>query len=187
MMSFFEFLLEKAEYQAQPDESEVVHHASNSDFTEFHPLSHFGTANAARARAIYDTEPEDEGKKRTKPKNLYTARIKLGKVAHIADTDDEHTPITILDSLHDAGHIDKASHREYTTAMHKLHTDEDRKAVLLNALKKHKINTISYNNTVEDPGSRSYIISHPSQVRLLQKTKSPVDAVRGEKHLNDMW
>jgi len=177
MKSFFEYLLEKAEYQAQPDESEVVHHASDHDFTEFHPLSHFGTSNAARARAVFNIVTA------SRPKNLYTARIKLGKVAHIVDDGNDHTPEYILHGLHDAGHITSNHYDKTFEKMKNTPSVEGRKKIVLDTLKKRKINTIIYKNRIEDPGSNSYIITHPSQVRILSRSTSRVNVRRGRAKL----
>jgi hypothetical protein len=173
MLSFSEFLLEKAEYNAQEGESSVVHHASDQDFDQFRPLSHFGTANAARARAVSNSSNASQ------PKNLYTARIKLGKVAHIVDNGDNHSPESILHGLHMAGHVTAAHYDKYYDKMRSATSHADKTKIVLDVLKKRKINTIAYKNRVEDPGSRSYMITHPSQVRLIRKTKAPVNVKRG--------
>jgi hypothetical protein len=177
MKSFFEYLLEKAEYLPQPGESRVVHHASDHDFTEFRPLSHFGTANAARARAVSYTP------KASQPKNLYTARIKLGKIVRINDDKEDHTPESILHSLHKAGHVTASHYDKYYEKMRDTPSIEGRKKIVLDVLKRRKINTIVYKNRVEDPGSDSYMITHPSQVRLLSKSASPINVQRGKAKL----
>lgn len=62
-------------------------------------------------------------------------------------------------------------------------SEGERTKILLDFLKRRKIDTIAYKNRVEDPGSTSYIITHPKQVRLLRKTKAPINVKRGEANL----
>ncbi len=177
MLSFSEFLLEKAEYNAQEGESSVVHHASDQDFDQFRPLSHFGTANAARARAV------SVGQSSKEPKNLYSARIRTGNVVRIGDDTENHTPASILHSLHKAGHVTVSHYIKMDDKMRAASSEGERSKILTDFLKKRKINTIAYKNRVEDPGSTSYIITHPNQVRLLRKTKAPINVKRGEAKL----
>lgn len=176
--SFLEHLFEKAEYAAQDGESAVVHHASPSDFDQFKPLSHFGTANAARARAVsVGQSPEEK-------KHLYSARLKLGKTVRIGDSLRNHKAMDIALSLHQAGHM---NHKGYTGMRDKMKTMEEpeRQKHLVSYLKKRKIDTIQYRNGVEDPGSTSYIITHPKQVRLLRKSEAPINVKRGEAKLKE--
>lgn len=177
MLSFAEFLLERAEYRSQDGESDVVHHASSHDFDEFRPLSHFGTASAARARAVTPGSDPREAK------HLYSARIRTGNVVRIGDDSKNHTPSSLLHSLHKAGHISVNNYIKLDDKMRASSDDGERSKILLDHLKRRKINTISYKNTVEDPGSTSYIITHPKQVRILRKTKAPVNVERGTSKL----
>jgi len=177
MLSYSEFLLEKAEYKAQEGESPIVHHASDQDFTEFRPLSHFGTANAARARAVTNDSTASQ------PKNLYSARIRLGKTVRIVDTGENHTPESIIHGLHMAGHVTAAHYDRYYDKMKAATSHAEKTKIVLDVLKRRKINTITYRNRIEDAGSNSYMITHPSQVRLLSKSKSPVNVRRGKARL----
>lgn len=177
MKTFKEFLREKAEYGTQEGEGPVVHHASDQDFKEFRPLSHFGSADAARARAV------TIGSASSEPKHLYTARIRTGNVARIGDDAANHTPASILHSLHKAGHINVSSYIKTDDKMRAASDEGERSKILLDVLKRKKINTIAYKNRVEDPGKTSYIITHPKQVRLLRKTKAPINVERGRAKL----
>lgn len=178
LKSFMEYLLEKAEYRADDGESEVVHHSSDTDFSSFHPLSHFGSPAAARARAVSSKNASAE-----EPKHLYSARLKLGRTVSISDDGEDHKPASILHSLHKAGHISAHHYLGYDDKMRAASDEEGRKKILLDILKKRKIDTIRYKNDVEDAGSTSYIITHPKQVRLLRKSNSPVNVKRGQAKL----
>lgn len=176
MLTFIQFITEKAEYKAQEGETSVVHHASDQDFTEFRPLSHFGTASAARARAVSLGKTHE-------PKKLYTARIRTGNVVRIGDDAENHTPASILHSLHKAGHVSIGHYIKMDDKMRAASSEGERTKLLTDFLKRRKINTITYKNRVEDPGSTSYIITHPSQVRLLRKTTAPINVERGKSKL----
>lgn len=100
----------------------------------------------------------------------YTTRLKLGNVAHIEDVQDDHFP-TIAQELHNKGHISKEDHQSVIDA-NKIDAGNGNtaKETLLGVLKKNNIDTISYNNEYEGDGtSKSYMITHPSQVRVLKK------------------
>lgn len=177
MLSFKDFINESLEYLPKTGESEVVHHSSDKSFPSFNPLSHFGTANAARARAVSSGQsPKDS-------KHLYSARLNLGNVVNMGDDGENHTPHGILHSLHKAGHITVNNYLNMRNKMSAAENDESRKDMLVKYLKRRKIDTIRYKNRVEDPGSTSYIITHPKQVRILRKSFSPVNVSRGEEKL----
>lgn len=159
----------ESKYQAQDEESELVHHVSSHEFSEFKPLSHFGSREVARdiGHAIYrDTKGfTQDGFGYKKPPDgklkYYSARIKLGNTVHISDVVEDYPP-AISGELHNHGHISKEDH-DYVQK-------NPNKESLLHVLKKNNINTISYDNEFEgDKPSKSYIITHQSQVRILKK------------------
>jgi len=168
MLSFLQYLDESTR-DAQEDESEIVHHLSPFKFKKFKPLSHFGTRQAARE--IIKTRDEyfdEEGE----PYDLdpskiyhYAAKIKLGNIAEIEDDGEDHNPQTISYALHRAGHITDSQRNE-----HEKLGDELTNQHVVKALRENDIQTVSYKNAREDKGSTSYMITHPSQVRVIRQT-----------------
>jgi hypothetical protein len=169
------------------NDSDVVYHSSPTNDTQrFHPLTHFGTQRAARARA---SEVRDlEGLDINHEYHHYAVRLRLGNVAHIEDSA-EHSPLDILHGLHSAGHITKNEKNQAERDMeranngtHPIHPhDHD---VLMGLLKKKNIHTLSYTNHHEHRGSTSYMITDPKQVRILKHGKSKLNLKRGNKDLS---
>lgn len=173
MKSFKEFVYEAARWHIRhQNDSEVVHHATNADFDgNFRPFSHFGSSKAARAASV--DKPSDQH-------HIYAARIRLGNVAHIPDTDGSHSPKSIVNLLHYAGHITDAERNDVHSKIASTEDEDAKVAHVVNLLKKKNIDTLSYTNCIEDSGSRSYMITDPKQVRVLRKTKAPLNKARGE-------
>lgn len=164
------------------DESEVLYHVSPHDFTQFRPFSHFGTSYAART--IADQSYDSDFNKHEKTHN-YTVRLKMGKVLD-ANIDLAHHgfefdhPTAYATVLHREGHID---HRDHTRLQEKLKAEPElvkQYELLANHVRKMGYNTIRYTNHMEDEGSKSYVITHPSQVRILKKTYGPLNLNRLE-------
>ena len=153
--------------RADDDESEVVHHVTPHKFSEFNPLSHFGTKKAAGARAFALATDYEYGKpKKDNVFNALAARLRLGNVVDIDDTN-THTAWDIAKSLCRKNIISK----EDRDAVPKESGPEADK-ILLNILKVYAIDTLRYTNDIEDPGSTSYIITDPSQVRILKRSNN---------------
>jgi hypothetical protein len=165
MLSFKKFVEESKEYKAQEGESVVLHHLTPNRFnpTEFHPLSHFGTATAARDLIRQRREFDDLGDADV---HHHAVRIKLGKVVHIPDSQGDHSPDELSHMLVRAGHITPEQHSEHM----KLKKDLDYSHVA-KSLRNNGIHTLSYENIYEDPGSTSYMITDKSQVRPLRSSK----------------
>lgn len=174
-------ILESKEQQAQPGESQVLHHAASGTIKDFHALSHFGTAVAARTRAAFNGAG-----------TAYSVRLKLGNVVHIPHDSGEHSHEEITDALLKHNHISK----EEQTNLHNSYKDKnynDKTKILSKHLISKGINTVSYKNEMEDDGSTSYIITHPSQVRILKhgtkinydRHKTPDGIPDEEKWWND--
>lgn len=180
MLSFKEFIQEKAEWNKEEDESEVLHHSSEHDFQQFRPLSHFGTKNAARARA-YDIGTSEHDS----PPDFhhYTVRLKIKKSAEVKDRG-EHHPEGIASDLKAGGHINQEELSAFRKKMKGLPNSNSNQAHLLDLLKSKGIDTLHYQNKIEDQGSKSYIITDPKQVRILRKGKSAINADRGKKSLS---
>lgn len=179
MLSFREFIQEKAEWNRDKDETEIVHHSSEHDFNEFRPLSHFGTKHAARARAYdigsneHDSPPEF---------HHYSVRLKIKKSAEVKDRG-EHYPEGIASDLRMGGHISHEEMTAFRKSLKGLPNSQHNQSQLLSLLKSKGIDALHYKNKIEDPGSKSYIITDPKQVRILRKGKSLVNSERGKKKL----
>ena len=153
--------------RADDDESEVVHHVTPHKFSEFNPLSHFGTKKAAGARAFALATDYEYGKpKKDNVFNALAARLRLGNVVDIDDTN-THTAWDIAKSLCRRNIISKED-RDVVPKEPGPAADK----ILLNILKVYAIDTLRYTNDIEDPGSTSYIITDPSQVRILKRSNN---------------
>lgn len=188
-MKTFKLFLEST-YKAQDGESEILHHTSPHDFNEFKPFSHFGTKQAAGARAI-DMFDGDTTKNKT---NIYSVRLKKGNEARIGDPklssfdidDEDINPDEYTDkakgylyNLHTFGHITKQEHDTLNKKYESMPDEESRINHLSNYLRTNKnIHTLTYGNTEEDPGYDSHIITHPDQVRILRKSYGKINTTK---------
>lgn len=162
-MRAFEFVSEnitdESTFGPRGNESEVVYHATPHNFVQFNPLSHFGTKKAAGARALdlvtdYDRHIDPSDRKL----NVIAARLNLGNVVDITDSGD-HTFRDLVIDLREGGYITDSEAREVRNAQD-----------LLELLDYKDIQTLRYTNEFEDPGSTSYIITNPAQVRVLRRS-----------------
>jgi hypothetical protein len=161
MLRFRDFIAEST-YKAHSGESEILHHLTPHKFDQFKPMSHFGTAQASRSLMKFRMDDDN-----VKGKAIihHAVRLKLGNVRHMeADqTNSGHRPDVVNDMLYQNKII---SRKQYETNKKKGRslTNYD----LARTLKSNNIQTIAYKNEFEDPGSTSYIITDPKQVRRLQ-------------------
>jgi hypothetical protein len=175
-MITFKLFLEST-YKAQDGESEILHHVSPHNFNEFKPFSHFGSK--ATVRHFKNNYLEND------TKTSYSVRLKLGNIAHVEeDESGEHHPINLINQLRLAGHITNQEHNTlhniYKNSLEGNHKERRQKSIdhfdhLSKWLNNKGIHTISYNNVGEidshqtEKDRKSYIITHPSQVRILKK------------------
>lgn len=171
MKTFKQLIVEMAAewHIKHPNDSEVLHHISSYDFNEFKPFSHFGTKKSAgeRARNLINTKLTKDS-----PLNVYSVRIRKGNVVDIPDISDFHNSQHILNALHYSKHITDKEHSNTASKINDLDNESDKQKIMLKLLKSKNIQTISYINTMEDPGKKSYIITSPKQVRVLKKSTS---------------
>ena len=156
-------ILEKLEYHAQSGESDIVHHSSNASFDKFRPLSHFGTHRAARE--ISRSTQSYEG-----PAFTYSARLKLGNVMKTKDHGRAWNG-GLLNDLLDNGKLTTKEWNHHRSIA--LDGDgPDKNAYVASVLRSKGIHSIEYHNRIEDiKGGKSYIITHPDQVRILKKSE----------------
>lgn len=157
MKTFKRFIIEIV-YKPEKHESELLYHISPHDIESFNHLSHFGTKIAARQRG------HEKGYTKL---HQYTVRLKLGNVKNIDDTG-SNEPYDIVDSLYNNGHISKDEHANLRNTFDEYEPETHAKKLSL-FLRKKNIHTLSYINDFEDRGKKSYIITHPSQVRIIHK------------------
>jgi len=200
-MLTFKQLNESRDYQRKEGESKVLHHVTPVAFNKFKPMSHFGTANAARAVAAdkFNMEKTNDLRMNRPIKSLtkkvnktkfysHSVRLKLGKVAHISDYEgSQHSPSRVVDLLikhkvlpiKATNSLLKKSHDHLNGGPPLTHNH------IAKALNAHGIDTLKYKNHYEDEGKMSYIITRPDQVRTLRKkSKSNLNLKKGWKHLS---
>lgn len=159
-------IVEDRNWKAQEGESEVLYHTSGSNFDQFKPFSHFGSKQAAGQR-LHTKGLFDRFK-------TYSVRLKLGNVAHIDYDSHSHYPTDIIHGLHEYNHITDDEHKhlyqKFKDSEKNSDWSTDEKFKYLGKfLNKKGIDTISYRNDIEDPGSKSYINTRSDQVRILHK------------------
>lgn len=157
-------IVENKNYKPQEDESEIVHRVvPDGNFGDhIHPLSHFGTKATSRSFLVQRSSNYDSDDHKF---HVYSGRIKLGNVIHVDDIG-EHDTHNFAEQLHDNGHISTKDHEKIQNS----EVDSpEAMSLLVNALKKRNINTIAYRNEYESVGDKSYVITDPSQFRILRK------------------
>lgn len=151
-----------------PEVPSVVYHATKSDFKAFNPMSHFGTQQAAHDRYSPDGQlnegmsvipahislknPLDVGLERDWQSNRDTIRQAADAMFKSGRLDQDY--LKAAEKLYDL--VDDPRWGNYHQAM------EQRGADLL---REAGHDGIIYTNNIEDPGSRSFITLHPSQVK----------------------
>jgi hypothetical protein len=170
-------LTESVRYLPSEGESPVVHHVSFDSFDRFKPMSHFGSKDAARGRAATFFYTDQK-----KPMWMYTVRLKLGNVLVVDDLPYGHQAYDTLKLIKRTNKIPKAAFSKLNRLIRKKGLlDND---LLADWLKNVcNINTLKYLNRWEDPGSYSYIITDPDQVRILKERKAPFNYKRGVSKL----
>lgn len=151
-----------------PEVPNVVYHGSTADFNEFRPLSHFGTMQAAHDR--FKSSPKQQTNQ-----NVIPAHISLKNPLDVGLEDDWQDNRDTIRQAADVMLNSKNPDRYYMMAAEKLQNlaydprwrehqlPLERQAAQI--LRDAGHDGIIYNNSVEDPGSRSFITLHPSQVK----------------------
>lgn len=151
-----------------PEVPSVVYHSTKSDFKAFNPMSHFGTRQAAHDRYSPDgrlnegmsvipahislKNPLDVGLERDWQSNRDTIRQAADAMFKSGRLDQDY--LKAAEKLYDL--VDDPRWGNYHQAM------EQRGADLL---REAGHDGIIYTNNIEDPGSRSFVTLHPSQVK----------------------
>jgi hypothetical protein len=114
---------------------------------------------------------------------IYTARLNLGNVLEIEDLAHEHSAYSLLSLIKDTEKLPKEAFQKLKKQINKAGYLND--MILAKWLRDNGINTLMYKNVWEDPGSTSYIITDPNQVRILKKSKAILNYKRGFDKLSD--
>ena len=156
------------------DTSIVAYHSSpESDITVFAPLSHFGTRQAAVARA-------QSSIRAGRTSTLYEARLDLGSILRISDLPlhESRTPLhswlRLIDHLHYDTMPAVLSDGERATILAAAapfgRNAHGGIAALVLTLIDHGIDTLAYVNLFEDAGSVSWIVLHPDRVSIIRRS-----------------
>lgn len=186
-LTFKQFLMEMPlPYRRQPDEHEKIwYHASDKEYegAEIRPMSHFGSKNAARARAatfVYRPKSKHINA------NIMAYRLKLKNGWEISDEGTDHTVSSIVYLLHHHGHITDEEHKDLKKKVSRGKTQLRNKR-LADFLKTKGVDHLYYKNSIEDKGSKSVILVNPKEsIRpIFQNKRGRVNYARAERSLGD--
>jgi hypothetical protein len=151
-----------------PEVPDVVYHSTKGDFHEFHPLSHFGTKQAAHDRYSPDLNLSSGV-------SVIPAHISMKKPL---DMGTERGWMDNSEMLHDVADRLERSHGEVANKIRE-HADwlmdNDQRhgspeglrhqGAAADLIKSTGYDGLIYTNTEEDPGSRSFVPMGPGQVK----------------------
>ena len=151
-----------------PEVPNVVYHSTKSDFHDFRPMSHFGTMQAAHDRYSPD-------QKLSEGMSVMPVHISLKNPLDVGlERDWQSNRDTVrqaADAMFKSGRLDqdylKAAEKMYDLVDDKRWGSDPRAAEQSGAdlLREAGHDGIIYHNTVEDPGSRSFVTLGPEQVK----------------------
>lgn len=185
MKSFLDFLLE--------GKNNILHHMNNiNNIDKFHPLSHFGSYYAAKnvGSQLHGSEiSTDKENVPYRDRIHYRVRfLNKGKIFHLPEDIVNHEPHALIDALHKHGLFSNKEKEQHISKIHHLYNKHgynsiESKEYVGNAIRDKGFHTVSYKNEFEHPGSKSYIITHPSQVHIIKKT--PVK-IKSSSYTNEL-
>lgn len=133
----------------------IAYHGSVDDITQFRPLTHFGTEQAARDRMDY--------KKNVNGK-IYKVQLDIHNPFTIKDFPGIHYDRVYAFELRDKKKLSQEDMAAITT----LDDPAELRAALLAKVKELGYDGFVYKNRYEDKGNISYVILDPSQVKVLE-------------------
>ena len=133
----------------------IAYHGSVDDITQFRPLTHFGTEQAARDRMDY--------KKNVNGK-IYKVQLNIHNPFTIKDFPGIHYDRVYAFELRDKKKLSQEDMAAITT----LDDPAEIRAALLAKVKELGYDGFVYKNRYEDKGNISYVILDPSQVKVLE-------------------
>lgn len=127
-----------------------VYHGTDREFRVFNPLSHFGTRSAARG-LLYGRGADDTGW-------VGSFFLRVNRSLVIEDSEESANPAEYVYLAWRAGVFSEGEAKGISASDHV-------GRVLSRALQAKGYDSIEYVNSVEDPGSTSYVILDPSQTK----------------------
>lgn len=133
----------------------IAYHGSVDDITQFRPLTHFGTEQAARDRMDY---------KKNANGKIYKVQLDIRNPFTIKDFPGIHYDRVYAFELRDKKKLSQEDMAAITT----LDDPAELRAALLAKVKELGYDGFVYKNRYEDKGNISYVILDPSQVKVLE-------------------
>ena len=133
----------------------IAYHGTTDDISQFRPLTHFGTEQAARDRMDY---------KKNANGKIYKVQLDIRNPFTIKDFPGIHYDRVYAFELRDK----KKLSQEDMAAITMLQDPAQLRAALLAKVKELGYDGFVYKNRYEDKGNISYVILDPSQVKVLE-------------------
>lgn len=133
----------------------IAYHGTTDDITQFRPLTHFGTEQAARDRMDY---------KKNANGKIYKVQLDIRNPFTIKDFPGIHYDRVYAFELRDKKKLSQEDMAAITT----LDDPAQLRAALLAKVKELGYDGFVYKNRYEDKGNISYVILDPSQVKVLE-------------------
>lgn len=150
--------LAKVEENLTEDASKILYHGTLKTLSSFKPFTHFGTAAAAKDRL----EDLDNGSEAFDNKaKIYAVKLNIKNPAKLSrDISDNHKLMDYVSGLIESDSITKEEADTVRTA-----------AQLIKLLRSKNYDGMMYRNSMEDPGSVSYVILDSSQAQIVKTLK----------------
>ena len=148
------------------------HGTHNSEFDEFAPLSHFGTANAANDRLMISLQNcDDRNHAHLDGQHVRPVYLSIKNPYHYEDDGEDHpAAYSVIDQMRNSGEATQDEH-EHIMSFQRRGRDvslQQRWSQLSEAfieyMRSKGYDGLTYNNKIEDPGSKSWAIFDPKQV-----------------------
>ena len=133
----------------------IAYHGTTDDISQFRPLTHFGTEQAARDRMDY---------KKNANGKVYKVQLDIRNPFTIKDFPGIHYDRVYAFELRDKKKLSQEDMAAITT----LDDPAQLRAALLAKVKELGYDGFVYKNRYEDKGNISYVILDPSQVNVLE-------------------
>ena len=133
----------------------IAYHGTTDDISQFRPLTHFGTEQAARDRMDY---------KKNANGKIYKVQLDIRNPFTIKDFPGIHYDRVYAFELRDKKKLSQEDMAAITT----LEDPVQLRAALLAKVKELGYDGFVYKNRYEDKGNISYVILDPSQVKVLE-------------------
>lgn len=133
----------------------VAYHGTTDDISQFRPLTHFGTEQAARDRMDY---------KKNASGKIYKVQLDIRNPFTIKDFPGIHYDRVYAFELRDKKKLSQEEMEKITM----LQDPAELRAALIAKVRELGYDGFVYKNRYEDKGNISYVILDPSQVKVLE-------------------